>query len=345
MQFRHPDRAVPLLSGVAVLDLTRLLPGAYCTRLLADRGASVIKIEQPDVGDHLRSTPPLVDGQSVLFDALNHGKRSVALDLKTGVGAFRQLARRADVVVEGNRPGVMDRLGVGWSVLHELNPKLVLCSISGYGQEGDRASRAGHDLNYVAVAGALSLNGVAGGPPVPFGLQVADFAGGGVAAAFEIAAALAHVWRGGEGVHLDVSMSGGVAAWLAPQLAQLGVDGSPPERGWQPLTGRFPCYRVYECGDGRHYSVAALEPKFWQELCSALGDEALVPLQFDANAAAHGRLEELFRSRARDEWQRVFGDRDVCCEPVLTLDEIGHRTYPRGPALGEHTEEVLRELS
>ena len=145
-------------------------------------------------------------------------------------------------------------------------------------------------------------------------------------------------------MHLDVSMSDGVAAWLAPQLAQLQADGSPPERGWQPLTGRYPSYRVYECGDGAHYSVAALEPKFWREFCAAVGDDDLIPLQFDDSPAAHGRLEELFRSRSRADWQQLLADRDVCCEPVLTLDEIGPRTYPRGPALGEHTQEVLREL-
>ena len=169
------------LSGIRVLDLTRLLPGAYCTLLLADMGAEVIKVEEPGTGDYMRWTPPLVDGQSALFDALNRDKKSIALNLKEAGGrdALLRLVDTADALVEGNRPGVMDRLGLGWSVLHGRNPRLVMCSITGYGQDGPYASRAGHDLNYMAIAGALGLNGPRDGPPFPLSVQVADIGGGG----------------------------------------------------------------------------------------------------------------------------------------------------------------------
>src|SRR5258707_1080456 len=164
------------LTGIRVLDLTRLLPGAYCTLLLADMGADVVKVEEPERGDYMRWMPPLQDGQSVLFNALNRNKRSLTLNLKSesGRALFAELARTADVIVDGNRPGVLDRLGVGWQVLHDLNRKLVLCAITGYGQNGPFAQRAGHDLNYMAVAGALSLNGRPGEPPHPLAVQVAD---------------------------------------------------------------------------------------------------------------------------------------------------------------------------
>jgi crotonobetainyl-CoA:carnitine CoA-transferase CaiB-like acyl-CoA transferase len=158
------------LEGVRVLDLTRLLPGAFCSLLLADMGADVVKVEAPGSGDYMRWYPPLVDGQSVLFNALNRNKRSLTLNLKSEAGRelFKELARRADVVLEGNRPGVMDRLGIGWPVLEELNPRLVMCAITGYGQDGPWADRAGHDLNYMAIAGALSLNGTRGQPRIPW---------------------------------------------------------------------------------------------------------------------------------------------------------------------------------
>src|SRR2546429_5891495 len=173
------------LTGIRVLDLTRLLPGAYCTLLLADMGADVIKIEEPGGGDYMRWTPPLVDGQSALFNAINRNKRSVTLDLKTEAGRdlLFQLVDGADVLVEGNRPGVMGRLGLGWDVLHARNSKLVMGSITGYGQEGPFASRAGHDINYTAIAGVLGLNGSSDAAPAPLAVQVGDVGGGGMQSA------------------------------------------------------------------------------------------------------------------------------------------------------------------
>jgi crotonobetainyl-CoA:carnitine CoA-transferase CaiB-like acyl-CoA transferase len=276
--------------------------------------------------------------------------------------------QQAHVVLEGNRPGVMDRLGLSWQELRRLRPALVMCSINGYGAEGELAARAGHDLNYMALTGALSLNGTPAAP-VPYGLQVADFGGGGMGGALAVVAALFEAGKTGRGRHLDVSMAAGVLGWLAPQLAQAKLEGDP-ERGRQSLTGRYPCYRVYECADGRFYSVAALEPKFWSELCALLARPDLEPMQFDDSRQAHVELEGLFRGRTRDEWEAALSGRDVCAEPVLTVAEALSRAPVREhvreqaaglemapqvgfgehwrrlppPKLGEHTAEVLAEI-
>ena len=361
------------LRGIRILDLTRLLPGAFCTMLLADMGADVVKIEEPGTGDYMRWTPPLTGGQSALFNALNRNKRSVTLNLKTGEGRdlLLKLVDVAAVLVEGNRPGVMDRLGVGWDVLHDRNPKLVMCSITGYGQDGPFAARAGHDINYMATAGALGLNGSKGGPPVPLSVQVADIAGGGLQPAVSILAALLAVERGGDGRWLDVSMTDGAASWLALPFAQAG-GGEDVRRGAQRLSGRFACYRVYECKGGGYYSVGALEPKFWAALCGAIGKPELVELQFvegEQQSRAHREMEGVFATRTRDEWVPVLAPLDACCEPVLDLDEValhpqiaarrlideratGVEVRPAvvmredwrrmdPPGLGEHTAEVL----
>ena len=350
------ELAMPL-TGIRILDLTRLLPGAFCTQLLADMGADVIKVEEPGTGDYMRWTPPLVDGRSALFEALNRNKRSIALDLKSDQGrdALLRLAATADALVEGNRPGVMDRLGLGWKVLHERSPRLVMCSITGYGQDGPFASRAGHDLNYMAVAGGLGLNGERAGPPIPLSVQVADIGGGGLQPAVAILAALVAVQRGGEGRWIDASMTDGAVGWLALAFAARAA-GERVARGDQRLAGRYACYRVYECKDGRHYSVAALEPKFWRALCEGLERPDLVELQYSEDASAQAALEEVFRSRTRDGWTEVLGPLDACCEPVLDLDEVpshpqvvARRLLERGrqgraPGLGEHTVELLREI-
>ena len=364
------------LSGIRVLDLTRLLPGAFCTMLLADMGADVVKVEDPDSGDYMRWTPPLVDGQSVLFNALNRNKRSVALNLKEAAGRdlLLRLVEQADVLVEGNRPGVMKRLGLGWDVLHARNPRLVMCSITGYGQDGPFAARAGHDLNYMATAGGLGLNGEKGGPPVPLAVQVADIGGGGLQPAVAILGALVAVQRGAEGRWLDVSMTDGAVSWLALALAARG-GGEEVARGDQRLAGRHACYRVYACKGGGFYSVGALEPKFWAALCIAVGRPDLVGVQFAEGVEGqlvHREMEEVFGSRTRSEWELALAGLDACCEPVLDLDEVsahpqvvarrlienrksGVEVRPAvqlrddwrrrdAPGLGEHTVEVLKEV-
>jgi alpha-methylacyl-CoA racemase len=364
------------LSGIRVLDLTRLLPGAFCTMLLADMGADVIKVEEPGTGDYMRWTPPLVGGQSALFNALNRNKRSLTLNLKAGAGRdlLLQLVETAAVLVEGNRPGVMQRLGLGWETLNARNPKLVMCSITGYGQTGPFASRAGHDINYTATAGVLGLNGAPGGPPVPLSVQVADVGGGGLQPAVAILAALVGVERGGVGRWLDVSMTDGALSWLAMPLAQAGA-GEEMGRGAQRLSGRYACYRVYKCKDRGYFSVGALEPKFWAALCSHVAKPELVELQFaegDDQQRVHREMEAVFMSRTRDDWTRELAPLDACCEPVLSLDEVAAhpQVAARGliegrstgvevrpavpmradwrrrdaPSLGEHTAEVLAEI-
>jgi alpha-methylacyl-CoA racemase len=364
------------LTGIRVLDLTRLLPGAFCTMLLADMGADVIKVEEPKGGDYMRWTPPLIDGQSALFNALNRNKRSLSLNLKSDVGRdlLLRLVEHAAVLVEGNRPGVMERLGLGWEVLHARNPKLVMCSITGYGQDGPFASRAGHDINYMAIAGALGLNGERDRPPAPLSVQVADIGGGGLQPAVAILGALVGVERGGDGRWIDASMMDGAVSWLALALAALG-GGETVARGDQRLAGRYACYRVYTCKDGRFYSVGALESKFWVTLCGVIERPDLVNLQFaegPEGVRAHEAMELVFSSRTRREWEQTLGGLDVCCEPVLELDEVqshpqvaaraliarvrtGTEVRPAvgvradwrrsdPPAMGEHNAEVLSEV-
>jgi crotonobetainyl-CoA:carnitine CoA-transferase CaiB-like acyl-CoA transferase len=369
------ERDMPL-TGIRVLDLTRLLPGAFCTMLLADMGADVIKVEEPAAGDYMRWTPPMVDGQSALFNALNRNKRSLTLNLKTDAGRdlLLRLVDRSAVLVEGNRPGVMERLGLGWPVLRARNPALVMCSITGYGQDGPLASHAGHDINYMATAGALGLNGVKGGPPLPLAVQVADIGGGGLQPAVAILGALVGVQRGDQGRWLDVSMTDGAVSWMALSLAQEGA-GDPVVRGDQRLTGRYACYRVYECKGGGYFSVGALEPKFWTALCNVVGKPELIEVQYATGqdgAPVHQAMEAVFRSKTRSEWERELAGREVCCEPVLQVDEVAANAQiaARGlisrtttgievrpavamrsdwrrldpPGLGEHTAAILSEL-
>ncbi len=344
--------------------------------LLADMGADVIRVEAPGGGDFMRWTPPLVDGQSALFNAINRNKRSITLNLKKEAGRdlLLQLVVGAAVLVEGNRPGVIERLGLGWDVLHARNPKLVVCSITGYGQDGPFASRAGHDINYMATAGALGLNGERDGPPVPLSVQVADIGGGGLQPAVAILGALVGVERGGEGTWIDASMLDGAVSWLALAMAALG-GGEPVKRGDQRLAGRYACYRVYACKGGGFYSVGALEPKFWATLCDAIERPELVDRQFAEGAdgaRVHEAMESVFASKTRTEWEAKLAGLDVCCEPVLELDEVAShpQVVARGlianldsgvelrpatplrvgwrrldpPTLGEHTPEVLAEV-
>ncbi len=362
------------LAGIRVLDLTRLLPGPFCSLLLADMGADVIRVEQPGAGDAMRRYPPLRDGQSVAFNAVNRNKRSITLNLKAPGGRelFLSLAERADCVMEGNRPQVMNRLGLGWSVLRERNPRLVLCSVSGYGQDGPWVERAGHDLNYLATNGILSLSAPRGGAPHPPPVQVADLGGGAQAAAVAILAALLDVARGGEGRWLDVAMTDAALSWISTPLAETEASG-PRSHDGHRLTGRYACYAVYECADGRYLSVAALEGKFFATLCEEIGRPDLIPLHLDDSRQDELRAElsSIFLTRSRDEWGAYLGP-DTCCEPVLEVWEVPDHPHVRArhlvddrptgrevappvrmgegwhrqdaPRLGEHTEEVLAEV-
>jgi crotonobetainyl-CoA:carnitine CoA-transferase CaiB-like acyl-CoA transferase len=302
-----------LLDGVRVLDLSRLLPGGYCTQLLQAQGARVTKIEPP-AGDPIRALP----GGSAYFDALHRGKPLLTLDLRTQAGRD-ELRRRvvdADVLVEGFRPGVMERMELGYASLAALNPALVYCAITGYGSPGPMAGRAGHDLNYLARSGALSLMPRRDAVPTIPGLQVADMAGG-LEAAFLIAAALVARAQSGRGSRVEVSMTDLMRRWTAlPRAArQAGVPGLP-------LTGEVPCYHVYAAADG-FLAVAALEPDFWAAFCEAIDRKDLKERQFDA--AAIDEVEGVLLRATRAEWTARFGDQDVCVEPVLQLEESDGR--------------------
>jgi crotonobetainyl-CoA:carnitine CoA-transferase CaiB-like acyl-CoA transferase len=315
----------PPLEGVRILDLSRLLPGGYATLMLADLGADVVKIEEPGKGDYIRWTPPLVGEVSASHIALNRNKRSVTLNLKKDEGRalFEKLAAEADVVVESFRPGVMERLGIGWQSLSELNPRLIYCAISGYGQDGPRSQVAGHDANYIGYAGALSIVGEENRRPVLPGVQIGDLAGGGMAAVIAVLSALFRREATGRGDFCDVSMMDGVASWLSIHAAQFFATKAVPERELMHLSGRYPCYRVYPAADG-WITVGALEPQFWAALCTAIDREDLAG---DAFAMGERRdrviaeLDALFATRTRAEWMQSFEGLDVCVGPVNDFAE------------------------
>src|ERR687895_475507 len=257
------------LSDIRVLDLSRLLPGGFCSLLLADFGAEVLKVEDTGMGDYIRWSPPYHEGaddstKSALFLAVNRGKRSIRLDLKSDAGreVLLKLARDHDVLLESFRPGVLDRLGVGYDRLREENPGLVYCAITGYGQDGPLRDRSGHDMNYLGLIGLLGLTGEREGPPVQSAGQIADIGGGALMGAFGILAALRERDRSGEGQFVDVSMSDGALSWLALVAGRYLCDGEVPRRGELELAGGLICYRPYACKDG-WVTLGALEPKFW----------------------------------------------------------------------------------
>ena len=384
------------LEGIRVLDLSRLLPGGFCSLLLADFGAEVLKVEDTGMGDYVRLSPPYYEGahesaRSALFLALNRNKRSIRLDLKRERGreALLALVREHDVVLESFRPGVLERLGVGYERMREENPRIVYCAITGYGQESSKRLASGHDTNYLGLVGLLGLTGERGGQPVQAAGQIADLGGGALMAAFGIMAALRERDGGGEkseagqrgsgeGQFVDVSMADGSLSWLAMVAAAYLADGAVPHRGDLPLAGALICYRPYECADG-WVSLGALEPKFWQAFCGGVGREDLIAKQGEGpGSQAHAEVVEIFRSRTRAEWEAFSREHDCCLEPLLELDEAldsqlvreremvveiaqpgaqravrllgvpvklsrtpGRHDRLPGPALGEHTEEVL----
>ncbi|HZZ83688.1 MAG TPA: CaiB/BaiF CoA-transferase family protein [Anaeromyxobacteraceae bacterium] len=323
------------LSGVRVLDLSRLLPGPFATLVLADLGADVVKVEDPGGGDYLRWMPPLAGAQSGWFHALNRNKRSLALDLAAegGAAALLELARTFDVVVESFRPGVLDRLGCGWEALRAANPRVILCSITGYGQTGPYRDLAGHDLDYCAVAGVLARNGPAEGP-LPLGVPVADLAGGAWPAVAGVLAALVRRAATGEGARVDVSMTEGALALLA--LAHGGAAaGEPLGRGQGSLDGRRANYGVYRTADGRFVALAALEPRFFERFCAAVGRPELAAAQIEGEGL-RAELEAIFAGRTRAEWAAFGRAHDVCLAPVLEPAEA--REDPQLVARGAFVE-------
>jgi alpha-methylacyl-CoA racemase len=376
------------LEGVKVLDLSRLLPGGFCSLLLADYGAEILKVEDTGMGDYVRWATPKYQGvedsaASALFLALNRNKTSIRIDLKAeqGKDVLLRLARDYDVLLESFRPGVLDRLGVGYERLREENVGLVYCAITGYGQDGPLGDRSGHDMNYLGLVGLLGLTGERGGPPVQAAGQIADIGGGALMAAFGILAALRERDRSGEGQLVDVSMADGSLSWLAMVAARYLAEDVVPGRGDLELAGRSICYRPYACADG-HVTLGALEPKFWQVWCLGVGREDLIEKQFEPpGSPAHIEVQAIFMERTRDQWAAFASEHDCCLEPVLDLDEALHSDLVRerqmiaeldqpgaerpvrliappvklsrtpadpnqrpGPGLGEHTDAVLRSL-
>jgi alpha-methylacyl-CoA racemase len=312
------------LQGIRVLDLTRLLPGPLATLVLADLGAQVDKIEDAGGGDYLRHTPPLVAGMSAAFHALNRGKRSAVLDLKRpdGVTALKRLVSHYDVVFEQFRPGVLDRLGCGHQVLLEQNPKLIVCALTGYGQTGPLAKRAGHDLNYLARSGLLGLMGPENGPPQIPSFQLADVSGG-LWCVIAIFSKLRERERTGRGGLIDVAMIDSVIPFAAATLGRLFGD-EMPERGNEILTGGVAAYNSYATRDGQAVTLGALEPKFLTKFCQATGVDADLSalLPGPHQAALKRRFAEVFASKTRAEWEAFGAEHDCCLEPVLRPDEL-----------------------
>ena len=374
-----PSDSEAPLHGVRVLDLTRLLPGPVCTLHLADLGADVIKVEDTGAGDYARTLGATPGATSAFFRMVNRNKRSVALDLKDARGrdAFLALARRADVVVESFRPGVVASLGVDHDAVRVVRPSIVYASITGYGQTGPRAKAAGHDINYLGYAGVLDQTGTRGGPPALSNLQIADLLGGALTAAVAILAAVVAAQRTGRGRYVDVAMADGALAHNIFSLHALEQAGRTMPRGEDLLTGGVPCYGVYPTKDGRWLAVGALEDKFWRTVCTTIGRPDLVAGHLavgDEGARVRAELDAVFGARTLADWVARFGGVDACVTPVATLDEAlrdeqfaargmvvtdsdGAHSYAppwtlsdhafrvsrAAPAQGEHTVEVLRE--
>ena len=318
------------LEGFHVLDLTLLLPGPLCTQILRDMGARITKIEPPPPGDYAALSPPMAGNISAGYQALNRGKEITSLDLKSdeGLEQFYELAKTADVVVEGFRPGVIDRLKIGFDKLQELNPGIIVCSISGYGASGPLVARAGHDINYQALAGVLSISGGSGPSPPNPQLQIADTAAGSYAAAMLILAALLEREKTGHGRHIDCSMSEQLLPLMTTGYSAAGAWGRSPRRDGETLSGGAPSYHIFRTADGKFMTLGALEPKFWQGALEALGLMELAdvsPVSSEDSAAAIGKLAEVFATKTRDQWAEIFANVDACCEPVLEFDEVkGH---------------------
>jgi alpha-methylacyl-CoA racemase len=358
-----------------VLDLSRLLPGPYCSCILSDFGAEVIRVERPGGGDWSRYAPPLDagSGESLLFRTLNRGKKSLTLDLKSAEGRtiFLRLVETADVLLESFRPGVMERIGLGYETLAQTNPRLVYCSLSGYGPAGPYRRKAGHDLNYVGLTGLLDLTGPRGGPPSVPGTLVADLTGA-LWAAIGILLALLERERTGFGQHVNASLLGGALDCLTIAVTRH-LGGQPMERGGSDLTGGVICYNVYETREGGYMTLSALEPEFWVAFCQAVGRADLSGEQFAPaipGTPAYEDLCALFRTRTRQEWVEALSGVDACCEPVYSVGEAlaspavqalqmladgellapvhlsAQERRPAGPApaLGQHTATLLAEL-
>ncbi|MHC1567399.1 MAG: CaiB/BaiF CoA transferase family protein [Candidatus Syntropharchaeia archaeon] len=365
------------LSGLRIIDLSQFLPGPYCTLLLADLGAEVIKIERPGVGDHARILPPFVNGESTFFLSLNRNKKSLTLNLKSEKGKeiFYKLSEESDVILDSFRPGVTDRLGIGYKKIKEINPRIIYCSISGFGQDGPYRDVVGHNVNYIGYGGIL---GVTEKPEIP-GVTIADLSSG-MFAAFSILAAVISREKTGKGQFIDVSMLDGVLSWINTPAIGYFADGEL-KRDEKKLIGDPVSYGVFRAKDG-YVTLGIVEEWFWKNFCNAIGREDLIGDQFakgERRKEVISELEKIFITKTRDEWVKILMEAEVPCGPVYNLKEVfsdphvihrkmlfemDHPTVGKikqigipvrfsetpgeirtpPPTLGEHTSQILREL-
>jgi crotonobetainyl-CoA:carnitine CoA-transferase CaiB-like acyl-CoA transferase len=372
-----------ILQGIRLLDLSRMLPGPYATMLLGDLGADVIRVENPEEIDLAMLAPPLVAGIGSLYLMVNRNKKSITLNLKNDGAAevFRDLAKTADVVFEQFRPGVVNRLGIGYEDIKKVKPDIIYCSLTGFGQHGPYRNRPGHDINYLSIAGFMDVNKRDGEAPVVPGVPVADLTGG-IFAALSVLAALFARERTGRGQHIDVAMTDVIVSMACSVFGELAADEREEKTGLSSLMQEAPFYGVYETKDGEYVSIGAIEPKFWRGLCEELGHPELVPKQFVFGEGARETssvLADVFKSRTKEEWEERLGEKDVMFTPVNSLREmvddphvsarqlIGTIRHPVAgevrqikfpvrfgdsveclreppPSVGEHTDQILGEL-
>lgn len=315
------------LEGIRILDLSRYLPGPLATQMLADFGAEVIKVEDRK-GELGRYLPPMLDGTGAPFYSVNRNKKSLTLDLKSEQGReiFRRLAQNSDVIVDQFRPGVMDKLGLGYESLKDINPALIYCSLTGYGLNGPMRDAAGHDLNYLSIAGVTGLNGSADSGPAMSGVQIADVAGGSLYSVIAILMALEARHKTGKGQLCDVAMMDGALSLLSYTIGSWAGSGIVPQRGNELLSGGFATYNIYKCKDGGYVSLGAVEHKFWAEFCKKIGKEEYISLQIDREKQVQIKedIQEIMLQKSRDEWVDFFADSDICFTPVLDLDEVSN---------------------
>ena len=372
------------LTGIKVLDLTRLLPGPYCTLMMADYGAEVIKVEEPETGDYIRWRKPAINGIGARHLTINRNKKSVELNLKSVEGReiFKRLAMESDVIIESFRPGVMNRLGIGYEEISKLNEGIIYCSLTGYGQTGPYSKLPGHDINFVGYSGILGLIGEKDGKPVIPGVQIADLGGGALMALSAITMALLHKEKTGKGQYIDVSMLDGAITWLYAAASDYFASGTVPERGKNRLDGHFAFYNVYETKDNKFLSVGAAEKKFWIELCELVGKPEWIDLHEgpeEVQQCLKQEMAELFKQQNQQYWLDLLQTKDTCVGPIYDLNQLyedpqiieremfttmQHPTagkiqqigfpikfsetpgeiYAHSPMLGEHTEEILLQI-
>ena len=372
------------LKGVKVLDLSRLLPGPYCTLMMADYGAEVIKIEEPGQGDYIRWRKPAIEGIGARHLTINRNKKSIELNLKTDEGKeiFKKMAANADVILESFRPGVMDRLGLGYEEISKINEGIVYCSLTGYGQTGPYRNLPGHDINYIGYSGILGLIGEKDGKPIVPGVQIADIGGGALMALSGICMALFHKERTGKGQYIDVSMMDGAVTWLYAAASDYFASGKIPERGSNRLDGHFAFYNVYETKDKKYLSVGASEFKFWKRICELVEKPEWIALHEgpeEVQEKLKQDLTQLFKQENQEHWIDLLASEDTCVSPVNDIDQIFNdpqiierelfkemnhpiagtikqigfpikfsetqgEIYSHSPILGEHTDEILSQL-